>query len=343
MTRPTISSIGQSARISYAIMLGLLVLIGWLHLATLVLTALFGYFALRLFTFGGRKWLAVLIYLLLVAGIGLGLAYFSKQAYVTLPKIANTTIPAVVEWAEREKLELPFTDLASLKTLALGAVREKFANIGLYARGAVFEIASLIIGLVVAVSLFLHSKFGTDSDPDTVQGSLYATVSRELARRFSTFYGSFATVIGAQIVISGINTVMTAFFLVWSGYSHIPLILVLTFLFGLLPILGNLMSNTLIIGVGFTVSPNTALAALIFLVVVHKLEYFLNSKIIGDRIKNPMWLILIGLVVGEKLMGVPGMIFAPVVLHYLKEEASRNRANGEPLVEPKNPELPSVG
>ena len=67
MTRPTISNLGQSARISYAIMLGLLVLVGWLHLATLVLTALFGFFALRLFTFGGRKWLAVLIYVLLVA------------------------------------------------------------------------------------------------------------------------------------------------------------------------------------------------------------------------------------------------------------------------------------
>ena len=36
----------QSARISYVIMAVLLVLIGWFHLGTLVLTALFGYFAL---------------------------------------------------------------------------------------------------------------------------------------------------------------------------------------------------------------------------------------------------------------------------------------------------------
>jgi predicted PurR-regulated permease PerM len=100
---------------------------------------------------------------------------------------------------------------------------------------------------------------------------------------------------------------------------------VLTFLCGLLPIIGNIMSNTLIVGVGFTVSPNVALFALIFLVVIHKLEYFLNSKIIGDRIKNPMWLTLVGLVIGEKLMGIPGMILAPVVLHYIKVEASRNK------------------
>ena len=72
-----------------------------------------------------------------------------------------------------------------------------------------------------------------------------------------------------------------------------------------------------------------ALVALCFLVVVHKLEYFLNSKIIGDRIKNPMWMTLIGLLVGEKLMGIPGMILAPIVLHYIKIEASQNRAELE--------------
>jgi predicted PurR-regulated permease PerM len=58
-------------------------------------------------------------------------------------------------------------------------------------------------------------------------------------------------------------------------------------------------------------------------VVVHKLEYFLNSKIIGARIRNPIWLTLFGLIVGEKLMGVPGMILSPVVLNYLRVEMSK--------------------
>ena len=89
-----------------------------------------------------------------------------------------------------------------------------------------------------------------------------------------------------------------------------------------------MLSNTLIVFVGFTISPRMALVALIFLMVIHKLEYFLNSKIVGDRIRNPMWLTLLGLVLGEKLMGVPGMVLAPVVLHYIKVEASQNKAGG---------------
>jgi predicted PurR-regulated permease PerM len=97
----------------------------------------------------------------------------------------------------------------------------------------------------------------------------------------------------------------------------------MTFLCGLVPVIGNLISNTVIVGIGFTVSPKMALAALVFLVVVHKLEYFLNSKIIGRRIRNPLWLTLLALVLGEKLMGIPGMILAPVVLNYIRMEASQ--------------------
>ena len=62
------------------------------------------------------------------------------------------------------------------------------------------------------------------------------------------------------------------------------------------------------------------LRACVFLVVIHKLEYFLNSKIIGDRIRNPVWLTLIALIIGERLMGIPGLILAPVVLNYLRVE-----------------------
>jgi len=86
------------------------------------------------------------------------------------------------------------------------------------------------------------------------------------------------------------------------------------------PIVGNLVSNTVIVFVALTVSLKLAISALLFLVLIHKLEYFLNSKIIGDRIRNPIWLTLVALIIGERLMGIPGLILAPVVLNYLRVE-----------------------
>jgi predicted PurR-regulated permease PerM len=330
------SAMSKPAHISYAIMVVLLVLIGWFHLGTLALTSLFGYFALRQFSFGRSKALGVVIYVIVVTAIGYGLVSFSRQAREQLPKIAEATIPAVVEYAEKQGIELGFSDYASLKALALSEVKDRIANVGRYARATAFQFALLLIGLVVAVSLFLSARWGTEDDPQTARDSLYATVVRELDIRCRTFYQSFAKVIGAQLVISVINTTLTAVFLIWNGYPYVTVIIVLTFLCGLLPIIGNVMSNTLIVGVGFTISPKMALIALVFLVLIHKLEYFLNSKIIGDRIRNPMWLTLVALVLGEELMGIPGLILAPVVLHYIKVEASRNKVKEAP-VEPAGP------
>ena len=312
-------------RISYLMMAALLVLAAWLHLGTLVLTVLFGFFALRLFSFGRSKYLGLGIYIVAVAVVGAGLVYFSRQAYVALPQIADTSIPAVVGFAEKNGVELPFTDYESLKTVALAEAKEGIAGIGRYVRAATFQFVLLVIGLVVAASLFLDGRRGMDLDGRSARDNLYTAVATELAIRFKTFYQSFGKVIGAQIIISIINTGLTALFLGINSYPFAAVLIALTFLCGLLPIIGNLASNTLIVGVGFTVSPRTAIIALVFLVVIHKLEYFLNSKIIGDRIKSPMWLTLIGLVLGEKLMGIPGMILAPVVLHYIRIEASRNK------------------
>src|SRR5437879_13224935 len=104
----------KPARISYAIIALLLALAGILHLATLALTTLFGYFALRQFSFGRSKALGVTIYIIAVTAIGYGLFFFSRQAYIALPKIAEATLPAVVDYAEKPRLDLPFTDYASI-------------------------------------------------------------------------------------------------------------------------------------------------------------------------------------------------------------------------------------
>ena len=318
----------KSTKISYVLIALLLLIVCVMHLATPFITVLFSYFALRKLRFGRRgKTLAVVLFLILVAALGTGAFIFVKQAYVAIPKIVSTTVPTILEQARLYGIELPFSDYAGLKAFVGESLGEQLADIGKYATEAVITIASLIIGIVVAVSLFLDARFQLEPEKQAIDDNIYASVWKEVGARFKTFYHSFDTVMGAQIVISAINTTLTSAFLLWNGFPHIPVIIVMTFLCGLLPIIGNLISNTLIVGVAFTISPHVALWSLVFLVVLHKLEYFLNSKVIGDRIKNPMWLTLLGLIIGETLMGIPGMILAPVVLHYIKVEASKSRFN----------------
>ncbi len=315
------------SRLSYAFIALLFIAAGWLHLATPFVTVLFCFFALHVLAFSGRKWLAVSLFLILLTGAGLGFYFFVKHSYKAIPEIAEKTIPVVLQWTEEKGIELSFTDYASLKALAIDTVKKEIDGIGKYAGVALIQFAAILIGIVVAISLFINSRIDLETDKPAQSNNLYTLTAAEIAERFGVFYQSFATVMGAQIVISAINTALTAGFLFWNHLPYAKVLVGVTFLCGLLPIIGNIISNTLIVGVAFTISPKMALAALIFLVVLHKTEYFLNSKIIGDRIQNPMWLTLIGLVLGEKLMGIPGMILAPVILHYIKVEAKRNRVS----------------
>ena len=314
MTRPV--------RISYWFVAAFFVLVGVLHLGTPFLAALFSFFLLEKLHFVRSKWLAIGIFALILLAGSVALGRFTAQAVVALPAVAQRAIPSIIDYADKNGVQLPFTDWASLKDVALEGAKNQFQYVGRFATGATRELVFLIIGIVVAASLFLNSAVDLDRARHRIRNNLYTLTSEAIADRFGTFYKSFATVMGAQLIISAINTALTAVFVLVLRLPNAVVMIGVTFLCGMLPVVGNLISNTIIVAIAFTVSPQMALAALVFLVVVHKLEYFLNSKIIGDRIRNPVWLTLLGLILGERLMGIPGMILAPVLLNYLKVEAS---------------------
>jgi len=312
----------KPAQISFLLLFIALLVIASLNLGTCLLTVLFGQLALHFFGRCRSRFLSASLYLVTAFAIVAGLWYLASRAYRTLPQVADQAIPAMVAYAERNGIDLPFSDYISLKSTALSEAREGIATLGRYARIASFQSLLVIAGLVIALSMFLNPTWTARGAQATREDNLYFAVTRELSSRFEKLYRSFAWVMGAQIIISAINTLLTAVFLWVGGYPYAWLLICLVFLCGLLPIVGNLISNTVIVAVGFTLSPKTGIVALVFLIVIHKLEYLLNSKIVGRRIDSPVWLTLIALLIGERVMGVPGMIIAPVLLHYIKLETS---------------------
>jgi predicted PurR-regulated permease PerM len=317
----------KPARFSYAVLAAMLILAGFLQLGAPLLALLFSYFVLtKLSRLIPNKWLTLALFIIVVAGITYTAGHFTRAAIIALPKIADNSIPAAIAWAQAHDLNLPFTDFEGLKAHTMESIKDEahylgdFAN---FARHASTTFVFVIIAIVAAVSLFFNSQLDLFRESHKLRNNLYSICCDEITARFSEFYRSFATVIGAQMTISCINTVLTAIFVFAMQLPYAPVIIGLTFLCGLFPIVGNVISNTVIVFIGFLVSPRVAIGALVFLVVIHKLEYFLNSKIIGARIRNPIWLTLFGLIVGEKLMGVPGMILSPVVLNYLRVEMSK--------------------
>jgi len=80
------------------------------------------------------------------------------------------------------------------------------------------------------------------------------------------------------------------------------------------------LSNTAITLAALTVSPLLGAVSLGFLVVVHKLEYFLNARIVGDRIRVPAYGLLASMLVLEAAFGVAGLVAAPIYCAWLMRE-----------------------
>lgn len=180
--------------------------------------------------------------------------------------------------------------------------------------------AHLLVGMIIGALVAVR-----DTMPDH---HIHPPLIAALRQRIFHLRDSFQSIIFAQVWISAINTAIIAVYLFillpMAGIS-LPLsksLLALTFFAGLLPVIGNLVSNTMLVIVSLSISLHTAVFSLLFMVIVHKLEYFLNARIVGTRIQARAWELLVAMLAMEAIFGIPGVIAAPVFYAYVKKELS---------------------
>jgi len=209
-----------------------------------------------------------------------------------------------------------------LRVGALELARRHAGTLQLAGKGAVRAFAHIIIGLVLGAIIALSR-----TRPASQMGPLAAALSGRCANLAAAFHN----IVFAQIKISLINTVFTAIFLLGAlpllGI-HVPLaktLVLVTFIVGLLPVIGNLISNTAIAIAGLSVSLGVGIAALVFLILIHKLEYFLNARIVGTQIRARAWELLLAMLLMEAAFGLPGLVAAPIYYAYLKIELEAER------------------
>lgn len=257
-------------------------------------------------------------FLLTLAVVG-SLAFFRSEAG-SLPTLLRhmadiidrwrTVLPAEVVAYLPENVDELRKTLASWLRAHAGALQHTGTEVGRI-------LAHILIGLGLGSLVALH-----EAQPPEALGPL----ARSLQARASRLGDAFRRVVFAQVRISAVNTILTALYLVVAlpiVGVHVPLaksMLVVTFFVGLLPVVGNLISNTIIVVLSLSVSLSVAVASLVFLIVIHKLEYFLNAHIIGTQVHAHAWELLLAMLVMEAAFGMPGVIAAPIYYAYLKDE-----------------------
>ena len=208
-------------------------------------------------------------------------------------------------------------DADALRDAASGWLRENSRELRVMGGEIGHGLVHVLIGMVIGAMVSLREAL-----PAGETGPL----ARALLIRATKVGDAFRRVVFAQVRISALNTVFTAIYLLailpLFGI-HLPFaktLVVVTFLAGLLPVAGNLISNTVIFIVSLNVSLEVAAASLAFLIVIHKLEYFLNARIVGAQIHAKAWELLLAMLVMESAFGIAGLVAAPIYYAYLKDE-----------------------
>ncbi|WP_114241412.1 AI-2E family transporter [Dyella sp. C9] len=238
-----------------------------------------------------------------------------QQQLMPLVEKAREQLPSsVVGW-------LPDT-VDDLRMMAMELTRKHSVSLQTIGKEAARVFVHIIIGMVLGAIVALSR-----ARPAHQVGPLASTLGLRAQRLAEAFHN----IVFAQIKISLLNTVFTAIFLL--GVLplmdiHVPLaktLVVLTFIVGLLPVIGNLISNTAITIAGLSISLGVGVAALGFLILIHKLEYFLNARLVGGQIRARAWELLVAMLAMEAAFGLAGLIAAPIYYAYLKSELEAER------------------
>jgi predicted PurR-regulated permease PerM len=219
-----------------------------------------------------------------------------------LPASVADVLPTTIEGLRQQLIEI------------LGEHVQKISVVGMEGLKA---FAHILLGMVVGGMAAVHHFKEHDTVPPLI-GAL-----RSRLRNLTT---AFDKVVFAQVKISSLNTVLTALYLLVAlplFCIHLPMAMILvllTFAVGMLPVVGNLVSNALIVVISLGVSPGVGVASLLFLVLIHKAEYFMNARIVGNEVQATAWELLSAMLLLETVFGIAGLVAAPVVYAWLKAE-----------------------
>jgi predicted PurR-regulated permease PerM len=255
-----------------------------------------------------------------LVGIGIGVTALIRQSGESVPllmqKMAQIIEDARTKLPESLRGYVP-EDGETLQRAFAEWLRSNASAVQLAGKGISRSLIHVLMGMIIG-ALISMQKATTHKER--------RPLTEQIVRRAARMASVFQRVVFAQFWISLINTAFTWAYLDLALPAfgvHVPLVktlIILTFVMGLLPIIGNLLSNTAIVVVCMSQGLPVAAASLVYLIVIHKLEYFLNARIVGSHINAKAWELLIAMLVMEAAFGVTGLVAAPILYAYFKEE-----------------------
>ena len=261
---------------------------------------------------------SIVIGLLTLIGMGLAALFGSDSGGLStlisqMAQIIEDSRKILPKWLDERLPENAFT----LQLAVTQWLRDHSSDLQFVGKQAGRHAAHMLVAMVSGGMLALHDFVSRDN---------YKPFARSMIERATLFDQAFRNIVFAQVRISAINATFTGIYLavvlplMGVQLPFTKTMIAITFMVGLLPVVGNLISNAVIVVVSMSHSLGAAIGSLAFLVIIHKLEYFLNARIVGGQIRANAWELLVAMLCMEAAFGLPGIVAAPIYYAYIKSE-----------------------
>jgi predicted PurR-regulated permease PerM len=317
--------------IGYVLLIGLAVVFTVSHLLVFAISFLFLFFISdfmtgdvhRICPFVPKAVLFSVLYILVIAAIIMITYRVVPMMLKHIPELSNQLQVQIVkelkEASQKWNLQA-YVDVDELR----GSILKASTTILQFLATSLTPLYKGFIQFVfaLAINLFFYSESekveqAFTRNPDSLMTFLF----KFMQMRLRIFYVYFRRVMGGQVLIALINTLISSVVIFGLHLRH-PFLMIFVVLFcGLFPVVGNLMSNSVLTINAFVATGMVGtLICLVLLVGVHKLEYILNSKIIGGIVHLPIAVSLGALIFCEVLLGIPGLILAIPLALFVRQE-----------------------
>jgi len=317
--------------IGYVLLVGLAVVFTVSHLLVFAISFLFLFFISdfmtgdvhRISPFVPKAVLFSVLYILVIAAIIMITYKVVPMILKHIPELSNQLQVQIVKELKDASQKWNLQEYVDVDALR-GSILKASTTILQFLANSLTPLYKGFIQFVFALAINLFFYFESEKveqaftrNPDSLMTFLF----KFLQMRLRIFYVYFRRVMGGQVIIALINTLISSV-VIFGLHLHHPFLMVFVVLFcGLFPVVGNLMSNcVLTINAFVATGMFGTLICLVLLVGVHKLEYILNSKIIGGMVHLPMAVSLGALIFCEVLLGIPGLILAIPLALFVRQE-----------------------
>jgi predicted PurR-regulated permease PerM len=180
------------------------------------------------------------------------------------------------------------------------------------------------VSLDFALSIALSFLILLEKDKIRTFGKVLESSRLEFLYGYFMIFGrnftlSFGKVMKVQVTIAFVNSILSMILLAILQFPNIWGLGVLIFVFGLIPVAGVIISLIPLAIIAFNIGGIVkVIEVLCMIVIMHIIEaYVLNPKLMSNRTSLPICFVFIILLVGEKYLGVWGLLIGVPLFIFL--------------------------